>query len=139
MGSSVFGQDGLGLGVYRGRRHCPSSEGASVGPEPRAAVKVKVESLNLSDSLRVYPMICSLPGSSVHRILQARILECFAIPSSRDLPNPGIERTQISHIVGRFFTVLASRKARAATGAFEGECPSEATCSWSAHRVHGSV
>ena len=37
------------------------------------------------------PMDCSLPGSSVHGILQARILEWVAIPFSRDLPNPGIE------------------------------------------------
>ena len=36
-------------------------------------------------------MDCSLPGSSVHGILQARILECAAIPFSRDLPNPGIK------------------------------------------------
>ena len=37
------------------------------------------------------PMDYSLPGSSVHGILQARILERVAIASSRDLPNPGIE------------------------------------------------
>ena len=37
------------------------------------------------------PMDCSPPGSSVHGILQARILEWVAMPSSRDLPNPGIE------------------------------------------------
>ena len=37
------------------------------------------------------PMDCSPPGSSVHGILQARILEWVAIPSPRDLPNPGIE------------------------------------------------
>ena len=30
------------------------------------------------------PMDCSLPGSSVHRILQARILEWVAIPFSRE-------------------------------------------------------
>ena len=29
------------------------------------------------------PTDCSLPGSSVHGILQARILECVAMPSSR--------------------------------------------------------
>ena len=29
------------------------------------------------------PMDCSLPGSSVRGILQARILECVAMPSSR--------------------------------------------------------
>ena len=36
-------------------------------------------------------MDCSPPGSSVHGILQARILEWVAITISRDLPNPGTE------------------------------------------------
>ena len=36
-------------------------------------------------------MDCILPGSSVHRTLQARILEGAAISCSRDLPNPGIK------------------------------------------------
>ena len=34
--------------------------------------------------LFVTPMDCSLPGSSVHGILQARILEWVVIPFSRD-------------------------------------------------------
>ena len=34
---------------------------------------------------------CSLPGSSVHAVLQARILEWVAIPFSRDLPDLEIE------------------------------------------------
>ena len=37
------------------------------------------------------PMDCGLPGSSVHGIFQARILEWAAIPFSRDLPSPGNE------------------------------------------------
>ena len=37
------------------------------------------------------PMGCSLPGSSHHGILQARILEWLATSFSRDLPNSGIE------------------------------------------------
>ena len=37
------------------------------------------------------PMDCSLPGSSVQGISQARILEWVAISFSRDLPHPGIE------------------------------------------------
>ena len=37
------------------------------------------------------PVDCSPPGSSVHGILQARILEWVAISFSRDLPDPGIE------------------------------------------------
>ena len=34
-------------------------------------------------------MDCSLPGSSLHGILQARVLEW--VPSPGDLPDPGIE------------------------------------------------
>ena len=37
------------------------------------------------------PMDYSQPGSSVHGILQARILEWVSIPSPGDLPDPGIE------------------------------------------------
>ena len=37
------------------------------------------------------PMECSSPDSSVHGILQARILEWAACPSPRDLPDPGIK------------------------------------------------
>ena len=37
------------------------------------------------------PMDYSPPGSSVHGILQARILEWVTIPSPGDLPNPGIK------------------------------------------------
>ena len=37
------------------------------------------------------PMDCRPPGSSVHEILQARILEWVGIPFSRDLPDPVIE------------------------------------------------
>ena len=36
------------------------------------------------------------PGSSVRGILQARILEWVAVPSSRDLPDPGIELTPLT-------------------------------------------
>ena len=37
------------------------------------------------------PMDCSLPGSSVHGTLQARMLELVVISSSRGFPDPGIE------------------------------------------------
>ena len=36
-------------------------------------------------------MDCNLPGSSVHGILQARILVWVATPSPRDLSDPGIK------------------------------------------------
>ena len=49
-------------------------------------------------------MDCSPPGSSVHRISQARIiLEQVAISFSRDLPNPGIEPVYLA-LAGGFFT-----------------------------------
>ena len=37
------------------------------------------------------PMDCSLPGSTIRGIFQARILEWVAIPSPGDLPDPGTE------------------------------------------------
>ena len=55
-------------------------------------------------------MDCSLPGSSVHGILQARILEWVAIPFSRGSSWPR-NWTWVSHIAGRFFTVWATREA----------------------------
>ena len=53
------------------------------------------------------PMDCSLPGSSVHGILQTRILERFAISFSRGSSRPK-DRTQVSRIVGRCFIVWAT-------------------------------
>ena len=55
------------------------------------------------------PMNCSLPGSSVHGIFQARILEWVAISfSSRScLPR---DRTHVSCIAGGFFTTKLSGK-----------------------------
>ena len=44
-----------------------------------------------SCSILCDPMDCSPPGSSVHRISKARILGQVAIPSPRDLPDPGIK------------------------------------------------
>ena len=48
----------------------------------------------------------SLPGSSVHGILQARILEWVAIPFSRGSPWPR-DWIQVSFIVEGFFTIWA--------------------------------
>ena len=49
------------------------------------------------------PMYCTLPNSSVHGILQARILEWVAMPSSRGSSWPR-DWTYCSFIAGRFFT-----------------------------------
>ena len=49
------------------------------------------------------PMDCSLAGSSVHGILQARILNWIAMPSWRGSSKPR-DQTQVSRIASRFFT-----------------------------------
>ena len=51
---------------------------------------------------------CPMPGSSVHGILQARVLECVAIPFSAGSSQPR-DQTQVSCIAGRFFTAWATR------------------------------
>ena len=55
------------------------------------------------------PMDCSLPGSLVHGIFQAWILEWVAISFSRGLSRLR-DQTWVSHIVGRRFTVWATRE-----------------------------
>ena len=71
-------------------------------------------------SLQWCPTLCDLmdyspPGSSVHGILQARILEWVAMSSSRDLPDLGIEPASLASptLAGEFFTTSAAWKAGA--------------------------
>ena len=56
-------------------------------------------------------MDCSSPGSFVHGVLKARILEWVAMLSSRGSSQPR-DQTQVFHIMGRFFTIWATREAR---------------------------
>ena len=56
------------------------------------------------------PMDCSIPGSSIHGILQARILEWVAIFFSRGSSWPR-DRTRVSCIAGRCFTLWATKEA----------------------------
>ena len=58
-------------------------------------VKVKVAQSCLT--------LCDPVDYTVHGILQARILEWAAFPFSRGSSQPR-DRTQVSHIAGRFFT-----------------------------------
>ena len=67
--------------------------------------KVKFQ-LNLT---LCYPMDCSLPGSSIHRIFQARILEWIAISFSRR-SSWARDQTQVTRIAGRHFTIWATRE-----------------------------
>ena len=56
------------------------------------------------------PVDCNLPGSSVHGILQAIVLEWAAIFFSRGSSQPR-DWTQVSHLAGRHFNLWASREA----------------------------
>ena len=60
---------------------CQTSLMGTVGPRVHACSVV-------SDSCD--PADCSLPGSSVHGILQAKMLEWVAFPSPGDLPDQGL-------------------------------------------------
>ena len=55
------------------------------------------------------PVDCGPPGSSVHGILQARILEWVAISFSRGSFWPRVQ-TQVSHIASRCFTLWATSR-----------------------------
>ena len=56
------------------------------------------------------PGTVPLQGSSVHGILQARILECIALPFSRESSWPR-DHTQIFCTVGRFFILWVTKDA----------------------------
>ena len=81
------------------------------------------------------PMDYSQPGSSVHGILQARILQWIAMPSSRGSSQPR-NQTRVSCAAGRFFIVSAIRKAQRVKGkqliilcfAFSCESPVHGIC-----------
>ena len=76
--------------------------------------------------------VCSLPGSSVHGILQVRILESVAIPFSRGFSHSR-DQTQVCCIAGSFFTIWATR------GFPGGSSGKDPTCQWGDVRDMGSV
>ena len=95
-----------------------------VVPSTRKTKQDRVSRLVHAKLLQSYPtlcghMDCSLPDSSVHGILQARILEWVAMPSPlRDLPDQGIEPVSLTApaLAGRFFTTSATREAKVGLG-----------------------
>ena len=70
------------------------------------SLKVKVKSLSHVQLFATLWTVCSLPGFSVHGILQARILEWVTISFSR-----GSSRPRVSRIGGRRFNLWATREA----------------------------
>ena len=79
------------------------------------------------------PMDCSLPGSSVHGILQTKILKWVAIPFSRGSSQPR-DRTQVSCIASKFFTIWATRESESETAP---SCPTFCDCSLPSSSIHG--
>ena len=71
--------------------------------------RVRAQSLQLCLTL-CNTMDCSLPGSSDHGTLQARMLQWVACPTPGDLPNPGIKPTSLTSpaLAGGFFTTNAT-------------------------------
>ena len=68
------------------------------------------------------PMDFSLPGSSVHGILQARILKQVAVSFSRE-SSQSMGWTQVSHIAGRLFIIEPRGKPQSGMGSLrQGIC-----------------
>ena len=87
------------------RRHEWKQIQAQRYPYFLSLVYVKIASVLLCISH--VPMVYSPPGSSVHRILQVRIVEWVAILFSWGSSQPR-DRTQVSCIAGEFFTIWAT-------------------------------
>ena len=87
----------------------------------RLLLQIKKSEVTQSYPALCNPMDCSLPGSSIHGIFQARVLEWVATSFSRGSSWPRdwtqVSRiagrhftTQVCHIAGRRFTVWATRE-----------------------------
>ena len=73
------------------------------------------------------PVDSSLPGSSVHGILQARIPEWEAMPSSRYLSHPGIKLAPLLSpaLADRFFTISTTRGSQTKASIHQFSFPSD--------------
>ena len=86
---------------------CIAETGTEVQSNCESDVKLLVAQLCLT---LCDLMDCSPPGSSVHEIVQARTLEWVSIFFSKWSSRPR-DRTWVSCIIGRFFTIWTTRKA----------------------------
>ena len=87
------------------------------------------------------PMDCSPPGSSVHGILQARVLKWVAVSFSRGSSQPR-DQTQVSCIAGRFFTHWAGPQNVHSSSAHQsglGMSPSSLSCNFPGRRIRRPV
>ena len=85
-------------GRWRLRSTQPPGGGLLLHTLPRKKSEVTQSHLALCD-----PMDGSLPGSSLHGVLQARVLEWVAISFPRGSSQPR-DQTYISYTAGKFFT-----------------------------------
>ena len=97
-------------------RECLYCSGVDTYRDPTGRDFLLLKSLMLGLITQSCPTLCnpmdySPPGSSVHGIIQTRILQWVVMPSSRGSSQPR-DRTQVSHIAGGFFTVCATREAQ---------------------------
>ena len=74
-------------------------------------IQVNTSAVTQSCPTLCNPMDCSLPGSSIHGVFQARVLEWVAISFSR-ASSQLRDQTRVSHIAGRRFTIWATREAQ---------------------------
>ena len=111
-------------GIAKGKEIQVISEVRSLGERKRSTVGPKILSLirgsfhctvlcflSRSRLTLCDPMVCSPPGSSVHGVLQARILVWIAMPSFRGSSKLR-DWIQVFYIAGRFFTSWATREVR---------------------------
>ena len=96
-------QWGKGMYLLSGSLQSPSFHHFSIPTLKVKFWKLKVL-VSLSSPALCDPVDRSPPGSSVHGILQAKILEWVVIPFSRGSSRPG-GQTWVSCIAGRFFPV----------------------------------
>ena len=97
--------------IYQGHWHCNSIFTYENTLHVHVALSVSVYLVTQSYLTLSDPMDSNLPGSSVHVILQVRILEWVAIPFSRGSSQLR-DWIQVSCIlVGRFLTFWATREA----------------------------
>ena len=114
---STSGEEIILSELLQAQHHIPSGGTKAANPDKEASRAnhqltgntedkcVRAKSCQLCPTL-CNPMDCSPPGSSVHGILQARILEWVAMPSSRGSSQPGTEPKSLNSLAlaGGFFT-----------------------------------
>ena len=121
--SEVLGDEAFNLRIWGEHKSTPNSDcfGKQFGSFLKY-LKAGLPSMR-AKSLQLCLTLCnsmdrSPPGSSVHRILQARILEWVACPPPGDLPDPGIKSASLTFLAlaGRFFTTSTTWEAQVTIG-----------------------